>query len=78
LWHDAEGLHIDVRGLEPPQPMLDILQLIDSGRAGDSVIVHHEREPVYLYPELLQRGWSHKIIPGGPEEVRLLLCRRGS
>jgi hypothetical protein len=77
-WEAADGVHIDVRGLEPPQPMLNILELVDSGRAGDVVTVHHEREPVYLYPELLQRGWTYRTIEGEPDEVRIRLLRRAS
>ena len=31
MWRTSEGFHLDVRGLEPPQPMVKILGLIDSG-----------------------------------------------
>jgi hypothetical protein len=37
------------------------------------VIAHLEREPVFLYPELAERGWSHALVPGEPGEVRLVL-----
>jgi hypothetical protein len=39
------------------------------------VIVHHEREPMFLYPELAERGWRHELIAGNPGEVRLRLTR---
>jgi len=75
----ADGVwHVDVRGLAPPQPMLEILRLIDGGNSGDAVdclIVHHDREPVFLYPELDERGWRHEIIDGEPGEVRLRLTK---
>jgi hypothetical protein len=38
-------------------------------------VVHHEREPVFLFPELAQRGWSWEQIPVEPPEVRLRLKR---
>jgi Uncharacterized conserved protein (DUF2249) len=81
MWQTPEGAHLDVRGLEPPQPMVRILGLIDSGEVGDVLIVHLDREPIFLYPELDDRGWSHEIIaagrgnPAGEDEVRLQLKR---
>lgn len=74
-WVEADGLHLDVRGLEPPQPMVQILALVDSGEA-DSIVVHHERDPIFLYPELEERGWRCRILAEVPGEVRLKLSRR--
>ena len=31
-WIEADGIHIDVRGLPPPQPMVSILALVESIR----------------------------------------------
>jgi hypothetical protein len=61
-WQDADGLHLDVRGLECPQPLVEILRAIDSGEAGAAVIVHLDQEPMLLYPELDDRGWVHELI----------------
>ena len=75
-WREDDGVHIDVRGLEPPQPMMAILKLLEEPETGEVVIVHHEREPLFLYPELAERGWDHAIIPGAEGEVRLRLTRQ--
>lgn len=56
-WHDEEGLHLDLRGLEPPQPMVAILSEIESGATGP-LILHMDRDPIFLYQELEDRGWS--------------------
>ncbi len=74
-WHEADGIHIDVRGLSPPEPMVTILMLLERSDTEGPVTVHHDREPVFLYPELAERGWHHEIIAGEPNEVRLLLTR---
>ena len=74
-WLAADGTHIDVRGLSPPDPMVAILALLERPETENRVIVHHDREPVFLYPELAERGWSHEIIAGEPGEVRLSLTR---
>ncbi len=75
-WRGPDGAHIDVRGLQPPEPMVAIIELLEQHDVGDRVVVHHSREPHYLYPELAERGWTHEIVAGDPGEVRLLLTRR--
>jgi Uncharacterized conserved protein (DUF2249) len=82
LWHNQEGLHIDVTGLEPPEPMVAILSLIDGGEVQEALIAHLDREPIFLYPELDDRGWSHEIVPscgGGDcaDQVKLRMVRWG-
>ncbi len=74
-WRDGEAWHIDVRGLAPPQPLVEILRLVESVNDAAPVIVHHDRDPVLLYPELAERGWSAETIEGDPGEVRLRLTR---
>lgn len=75
-WRTADGPHIDVRGLQAPEPMVAILELLEQYDVGDSVIVHHFCEPVYLYPELAERGWTYEIVEGAADEVRIILTRK--
>ncbi len=74
-WADADGIHIDVRGLPAPEPLVAILELVGSIRDATAVIVHHDRDPQMLYPELAELGWSAEPIAGAPGEVRLRLVR---
>ena len=74
-WVDADGVHIDVKGLLPPRPMVAILALVESIRDATPVIVHHERDPLMLYPELAERGWMAERIDAPAGEVRLRLER---
>jgi hypothetical protein len=74
-WTEADGIHIDVRGLPPPAPLVSILQLVGSIRGRTPVIVHHDRDPQLLYPELAEIGWTAARIDGEPGEVRLRLER---
>ena len=62
MWRSDDAVHIDVRGLDPPEPMVAILQTIDSGEADTALVAHLDREPIFLYPELDDRGWSHEIV----------------
>lgn len=72
-WHDADGAHIDVRGLAPPQPLVEILRLLDTLSREAVLIVHHDREPMLLYPELAERGWLADALDAPAGEVRLRL-----
>lgn len=73
-WHETDGAHIDVRGLPPPEPLVAILSLVRELATGATpVIVHHDRDPQLLYPELAELGWTAERIEGDPGEVRLRL-----
>jgi len=65
----------DLRGLEPPQPAVAILTLIDGPDCGDAILVRLEREPIFLYPELLERGWRWELVSSLPGDVNLRLTR---
>lgn len=70
VWRTPEAIHIDVRGLDPPQPMLAILQLIHQAGGEGVVIAHLDREPIFLYPELSDRGWSYEVVSPSAGESR--------
>jgi hypothetical protein len=73
-WTADDGLHVDVRGLHAPQPLVLILQLVREVGPTGVLIVHHDRDPLLLYPELVQIGWWAERVPGEPGEVRLRLA----
>jgi hypothetical protein len=61
MWQTAEGIHLDLRGLQSPELMATVLRTIESG-VGPALVGHFDREPISLYPELEERGWSHEIV----------------
>ncbi len=79
-WIGPDGPHLDVRGLECPEPLLEVLRAIDSAQS-PTLIVHFDQEPMLLYAELDDRGWVHEILASDcgdaacEEEVRLRLTR---
>ena len=74
-WLDSDGTHLDVRGLQAPQPMVAILRLLQTVGEGEVVVAHLDRDPQFLYPELAERGWQAEAVPGDAGEVRLRLTR---
>jgi TusA-related sulfurtransferase len=76
MWRADDGLHVDVRGLPCPEPMVAVLRLIDGGEAGDALVAHLSQEPLLLYPELAERGWRHRLLPAaGADGVALEMVR---
>ena len=51
---------VDARGLEPPGPMLCILQAMDAIPAGGVLRAHTDRRPLHLLSELETRGVRHE------------------
>lgn len=71
LSQGPDGLVLDVRGLEPPEPMRLVLATLERPDALPLTVVHH-REPVLLYPRLAERGlcWTTAQV-GDHVEVRV-------
>lgn len=73
FWMEDDGLHLDVRGLPPPRPMLEVLRVLDGGAHAQPLMVHVPQFPVHLIPELEDRGWSYEIIAEAPGHIVLRL-----
>jgi uncharacterized protein (DUF2249 family) len=71
---EAAG-RLDVRGLEPPEPMVRILAQLDALDPGQTLEVLHDRRPVFLYPQLDDRGFSHETDEPAPGLVRIVIRR---
>jgi uncharacterized protein (DUF2249 family) len=69
---------LDVRGLEPPQPMVRILEAVARLAPGAELEVRHDRRPIFLYPQLDERGCLHETDEPEPGLVRILIRRSGA
>lgn len=56
---------LDVRGLEPPEPLLQTLEQLDRLPAGGTLVQVNERVPQFLLPQLRARGFSWEIVEEG-------------
>lgn len=70
---EADGLHLDVRDLPAPRPMLEVLAVLDGGAHHDALVVHVPQVPVHLITELEDRGWTYEILSDEPGDVVLRL-----
>jgi uncharacterized protein (DUF2249 family) len=71
----SPGDMVDVRGLEPPLPMVRILERLDALGPGQALLVIHERRPMLLYPQLDERGFVHETRETEPGRVEILIRR---
>ncbi len=68
---------VDVRGLEPPGPMVLVLEALEGLQPGERLEVIHDRRPMLLYPLLDERGFVHATDEPEPGVVRIAVERRG-
>lgn len=71
-------MHLDNRGLLPPEPMVKILGATEAMLPGEVMEALLDREPTFLFPQLAQRGhqWQGGFNPDGT--AYRLLVRIGS
>lgn len=65
---EVNGKEFDVRGLEPPEPLIRILNALEALPAGATLRARTDREPCHLFGEAVQRGFrytSHEHPEGG-------------
>lgn len=55
LWADPV-VELDLTDLDPPQPMVRILAEVEAMQPGEVLFALLSREPLFLYPELTNRG----------------------
>ena len=55
----ARERRLDVSDLEPPEPLQRVLTALDALDEGEFLHVLHRREPLLLYPELMDRGFRY-------------------
>ena len=51
-------VEVDARGLEPPQPLVKILETVSGLPAGAELRARTDRRPMHLYAQLEQRGFT--------------------
>ena len=73
---DPEDLrYIDVRHLEMPQPMLTILENLDTMEEGEALYVYHKKVPVFFLPQLQERGYKYHLKQTPDGKVNMLIYR---
>lgn len=70
-----ETLWLDVRGLEPPEPLMRTLAALDTLPAGKTLVQIHNRVPQLLFPLLVERGFACDVDERDPERILVRIWR---
>ena len=73
---DNDQLVLELRGLEPPEPMMRVLERLDTLEPGQRLTVLNDRRPIFLYPQLEARGFVHDTEELEPGLVRIVIRRQ--
>ncbi|MEO7317079.1 MAG: DUF2249 domain-containing protein [Ginsengibacter sp.] len=66
---------VDVRDLPMPQPMMTILGAIENLPDDKALFVYHKKIPVFLLPELKEKGFDFRIKEISENQVHLLIFK---
>jgi uncharacterized protein (DUF2249 family) len=58
LTHPVEVIELDARGLEPPQPLVTILEAVTTLSSSAMLRARTDRRPMHLYAQLEERGFA--------------------
>ncbi len=73
---DDDVIVLDVRDLEPPEPMTRTLEALATLPPGKTLVQLNVRVPQFLLPRLEERGFTYEIRAQSAELVRLFIRHR--
>ncbi len=76
--YESFGNHtveMDVRDLEMPQPMVQILEKLKDIPEGNCLFVHHKKVPQFLLPQLKERGYVYLTKEIDEDNVKMLIYK---
>ena len=74
---ETDTVRLDVRGLEPPEPMQRTLEALETLPAGYTLVQINVRVPQFLLPILAERGYQWEIDESASDHVLVRIRRRG-
>ncbi len=72
---DAQSIRLDVRGLQPPEPMMRTLAALETLPEGFELVHVNSRVPQLLFPLLAERGFTCDVDESGAEGVVVRIRR---
>ena len=73
--HDDDVVVLDVRNLEPPEPMSRTLAALETLPKGSTLVHINQRVPHLLLPHLEERGFTYEIREQASDLVRVFITR---
>lgn len=70
---DGDVVILDVRGLEPPEPMVRTLEALAELPRGKTLVQLNVRVPQFLIPRLEEQGFTYEVREQSADLVRLFI-----
>ena len=67
---------IDCRELEPPEPMIKVLEAVQLMGDDEAVIMVHRKRPRLLFPRLEELSLNYEITEESDDLVKILIWRK--
>ncbi len=67
---------VDVRELTMPQPMLTIMEELETLPDGEFLFVYHKKVPVYFLPQLHEKGYEYLMKKTADGQVNMLIYKK--
>lgn len=71
--YESRLIEIDVRNLEMPLPMMNILVALENLEKDKALFVHHKKIPVFLLPELTERNFEYVFNEIDEHNVNMII-----
>jgi uncharacterized protein (DUF2249 family) len=72
---DGKTLRLDVRGLNPPEPLMRTLAALETLPAGHQLLQINARVPQFLFPMLVERGFACEVDESHADRVLVRIWR---
>ena len=66
---------VDCRELEPPEPMVKVLEAVEKMGKEEAVLMLHRKRPTLLFPRLKEKGLEFELTEKEDESIELLIWR---
>ena len=61
--------------MEPPEPMLRVLEQLDRLKQGEGIKMLHQMKQRLLFPKLQERGLNFRVIEHIPDKVEVRIWK---
>ena len=68
---DLKWITLDCSQMEPPEPMLRVLEQLDRLKQGEGIKMLHRMKPRLLFPKLQERSWNFRVIEYTPDQIEV-------
>ena len=68
---DLKWITFNCSLMEPPEPMLRVLEQLDRLQSGEGIKMLHRVKSRVLFPKLQERGLNFRVIEHTPDQVEV-------